>query len=100
MPKEIPMGNQRTYAFETYYYELSTYPRPAHFQFAQFVKAMEAADKPYFNIPAQWTKLNEPIAAVFIVRDDQYLFEHFRSQTEVLRKYDPELEYLPDGQIK
>lgn len=99
MPKEIPMGHQRSYAFETYYYELVTHPSPVHFHRHQFVKAMEAVGKPYFNIPAEWTNLGEPIAAVFILRDDQYLFDHFRSQTEVLRKYDPELEYLPDGQI-
>ena len=74
--------------------------RLAHFHFPQFVKAMESAGKPYFNIPAEWTTLGEPIAAVFILRDDQYLFDHFRSQTEALRKYDPELEYSPDGQIK
>lgn len=100
MPKEIPMGHQRSYAFETYYYELVTHPSPVHFHYHQFIKAMEAAGKPYFNIPAEWTNIGEPIAAVFILRGDQYLFDHFRSQTEVLRKYDPELEYLPDGQIK
>lgn len=97
---QIPKAHQRSYAFETYYYELVTHPSPVHFHFAQFVKAMESAGKPYFNIPAEWTKLGEPIAAVFILRDDQYLFDHFRSQTEVLRKYDPELEYSSDGQIK
>ncbi len=48
------------------------------------------------EIPAEWTNIGEPIAAVFILRDDQYLFDHFRSQTEVLRKYDPELEYSLD----
>lgn len=100
MPKEIPSAHQRTYALETYYYELVTHPSPVHFHFAQFVKAMESAGKPYFNIPAEWTTLAEPIAAVFIFCDNQYLFDHFRSQTDVLRKYDPELEYLPDGQIK
>lgn len=39
------------------------------------------------------------LAAVFIVRDNQYLLDHSRTQTEVLRKYDPDWEYLPDGQI-
>lgn len=94
MPKEIPMGNQRTYAFETYYYELVTHPSPVHFHYQQFVKAMESAGKPYFNIPGEWTTLGEPIAAVFILRDGQYLFDHFRSQTKVLRKYDPEGKYF------
>ncbi|WP_313264257.1 hypothetical protein [Enterococcus sp.] len=69
MPKEIPMGHQRSYALETYYYELVTYPGSAHFHFAQFVKAMESGGKPYFNIPAEWTNLDAPIAAVFILRD-------------------------------
>lgn len=98
--KEIPKAHQRSYAFETYYYELVTHPSPVHFHYHQFVKAMEAAGKPYFNIPAEWTVLGEPIAAVFILRDNQYLFDHFRTQTEVIRRYDPELEYGPDGQTK
>lgn len=100
MQNEIPSAHQRTYAFEKYYYELSTYPRPAHFQFEQFVKSMDSTGKRYFSIPAQWTILNEPITAVFILRDDQYLFDHFRTQKEIIRKYDPELEYGSDGQTK
>lgn len=100
MPKEIPMGNRRTYALEKYYYELVTHPSPVHFHYHQFVKAMESAGKSYFNIPAEWTTLGEPIAAVFTLRDDQYLFDHFRTEKEILKKYDPELEYLPDGQTK
>lgn len=101
MPKEIPSAHQRTYAFETYYYELVTHPSPVHFHHHQFVKAMESTGKTYFNVPAEWTTLGEPIDAVFILKDGEYLFDHFRTQMKkVLRKYDPELEYSPDGQIK
>jgi len=98
---EIPKAHQRSYAFETYYYELVTHPSPVHFHYHQFVKAMESAGKQYFTIPAEWTVLNEPIDAVFELKDGEYLFDHFRTQLQiVLREYDPELEYFPDGQIK
>lgn len=94
---EIPKAHQRSYAFEKYYYELVTHPSPVHFHYHQFVKAMESAGKPYFNVPAQWTNIGEPIAAVFKLKDGEYLFEHFRTQTEIIRKYDPEKEYTVDG---
>lgn len=98
---EIPKEHQRSYAFEKYYYELVTHRSPVHFHFAQFVRAMESAGKQYFTIPAEWTVLNEPIDAVFELKDGEYLFDHFRTQLKkVLRKYDPELVYMPDGQIK
>lgn len=98
---EIPKAHQRSYAFEKYYYELVTHPSPVHFHYHQFVMAMDSTCKTHFNIPAEWTTLGEPIDAVFELTDGEYLFDHFRTQSKkVLRKYDPELEYGPDGQTK
>jgi hypothetical protein len=37
MPKVIPANNKRTYAFETYYYELIPSPEPVPFHFAHIV---------------------------------------------------------------
>lgn len=61
---------------------------------------MDSIGERYFSIPAHRKKLDHLIVAVSMLKDGEHLFDHFRSQTKVLRKYDPELEYSPDGQIK
>lgn len=94
---QIPLAHQRTYALERYYYEFIQRMGPAHLLYEQFVKTMENFGKPYFTVPSSYSGYPEEIAFVFKIEGENYIFDHVRTQDEILRKYDPSIKYKPGG---
>lgn len=94
---QIPLAHQRTYAFERYYYEFIERMGPAHLLYDQFVRTMENFGKPYFTVPSSYSGYPKELAYVFKKDGDNYLFDHVRTQDEILRKYDPSIKYKPGG---
>lgn len=94
---QIPLANQRTYAFERYYYEFIERMGPAHLLYDQFVRTMENFGKPYFTVPISYSHYSEELAFVFKIDGENYLFDHVRTQDKILRKYDPNIKYKPGG---
>ena len=94
---QIPLAHQRTYAFERYYYEFVERMGPAQLLYDQFVRTMENFGKPYFTVPSSYSGYPKELAYVFIKDGDNYLFDHIRTQDEILRKYDPSIKYKPGG---
>jgi hypothetical protein len=58
---------------------------------------MDNFGKPYFTVPSSYSDYPKELAYVFKKDGDNYLFDHVRTQDEILRKYDPNTKYKPGG---
>jgi len=94
---QIPLANQRTYAFERYYYEFIERMGPAHLLYDQFARTMDTTGKPFFTVPSSYSKYPEVLAFVFKKVGENYLFDHVRTQEKILRKYNHSIKYKPGG---
>lgn len=97
---QIAYATQETYALEKHYYELVTLPTPVHFLFDSFARTMEQTGKNYILIPAAYSVLHHPLFFVFRIEEGEvpvYHYQHVMANRKIVRRYDPNREYWPDG---
>lgn len=97
---KIAYAKQETYAFEKHYYELVSFPTPVALLFDEFALTMERNQKSYIAIPARYSVLKVPLVFVFRLETKDapvYYYEHVLAENKIIRRYNPERNYLPGG---